>query len=106
MRKILISLLVGSVLLFNISSYALTTKEADKYIGMKNVIVLTYGLLSPIEGLRCNIIDGRTIIDKNGNYDVYILEKLNGDVISVRIEYIIEVITTGENEEKPKIIEK
>jgi len=94
MKRLLISLLVGVILFVNMPSYALTKEEADGYVGMKNVIVLTYGLLNPIEGLRCNIIAGRTIVEKNGNYDVYLLEKLNGDVISIRIEYIIEVLTT------------
>lgn len=103
MKKWLINLLIGIILFSTIPSYALTTEEADKYIGMKGVIVLTHGFLTPIEGLRCNIIDGRTIVGENGNYDVYLLEKLNGDIVCVRIGWIIEVITTVE---KPKIIEK
>ena len=103
MKKLLISLLVvGFILLRTISAYALTIEEAEKYIGMKDVIILTYGFLNPMEGLRCNIIGGRTIVEEEGDYEVYILEKLNGDIVCVKIEYIIEVIIT---EEKPKIIE-
>lgn len=95
MKKLLISLLINMMLFCSIPVYALTLEEAETYVGLKNVVILIYQFLGGVAGYRCDILGIRTVEHENKeeNYNIYILEKFNGEVVSCRIEYIYEVLT-------------